>query len=59
MNAHNICKSYGAQPVLAGVSFTVSSGDKVGLVGPNGSGKTTLLRIILREVEPDRGSVTI
>lgn len=59
INATNIGKSYGAQPVLAGVSFTISPGEKVGLVGPNGSGKTTLLKIILRQVEPDRGNVTI
>jgi ATP-binding cassette subfamily F protein 3 len=59
INATDIGKSYGDQPVLAGVSFTISPGEKVGLVGPNGSGKTTLLKIVLGKVEPDRGSITI
>ena len=59
INATDIGKSFGAETVLAGVSFTISPGEKVGLVGPNGSGKTTLLKIILREVEPDRGNIAI
>ena len=36
---------------------TILRGDKVGLIGPNGAGKTTLLKLILGELEPDRGSV--
>jgi len=59
INATDVCKSFGAEAVLEHVSFTISPGEKIGLVGPNGSGKTTLLRIILREVEPDQGDVTI
>ena len=59
INATNVGKSYGTETVLAGVSFTIGSGEKIGLVGPNGSGKTTLLKIILREVEPDRGDAAI
>jgi ATP-binding cassette subfamily F protein uup len=50
-------KSFGAQRVIDDFSATVLRGDKVGLIGPNGSGKTTLLRLILGEVEPDRGRV--
>jgi ATP-binding cassette, subfamily F, member 3 len=59
INATDIGKSYGAETVLRNVSFTVSPGEKVGLVGPNGSGKTTLLKMILREIEPDRGDIVI
>jgi ATP-binding cassette subfamily F protein 3 len=59
VHAVNLCKSFGAEPVLANVSFTISRGDKVGLVGPNGGGKTTLLRLILREIEPDQGDIAI
>jgi ATPase subunit of ABC transporter with duplicated ATPase domains len=55
----NLHKSIGGQAVLAGVSFIVNRGDKVGIVGPNGSGKTTLLRMIRREVEPDEGAVVL
>jgi ATP-binding cassette subfamily F protein 3 len=59
INATDVCKSFGAESVLEHVSFTISPGEKIGLVGPNGSGKTTLLRIILREVEPDQGDIAV
>lgn len=44
---------------LRDVSFTVDSGEVVGLVGPNGAGKTTLIRIIGNLLEPDTGRVLI
>jgi ATP-binding cassette subfamily F protein uup len=50
-------KSFGAQRVIDDFSATLLRGDKVGVIGPNGSGKTTLLRLILGEIEPDRGTV--
>lgn len=53
----NITKSYGLDPLFAGVSFVVNAGERVGLVGPNGCGKTTLLRIIAGVEKPDRGQV--
>jgi ATP-binding cassette subfamily F protein 3 len=59
VSATNIGKSFGAQSVLHNVSFTIDPGEKVGLIGPNGGGKTTLLKIILREIEPDQGTVAI
>ncbi|MEJ7703827.1 MAG: ATP-binding cassette domain-containing protein [Geodermatophilaceae bacterium] len=44
-------------PVLAGVSLTVHSGQRIAVVGPNGVGKTTLLRVLAGELTPDEGSV--
>ncbi|MGA7401945.1 MAG: ABC-F family ATP-binding cassette domain-containing protein [Candidatus Sulfotelmatobacter sp.] len=41
------------------VSFTVSEGDRVGLIGPNGSGKSTLLRILAGDVSPDSGEIAV
>jgi len=55
----NLTKSYGSQVVFDAVSFTLSQGERVGLVGRNGSGKTTLLRLITGEEEPDSGTVNV
>ena len=50
-------KAFGSNVVLRDVDTTILRGDRVGILGPNGSGKTTLLKIILGELEPDRGRV--
>jgi ATP-binding cassette subfamily F protein uup len=43
--------------VLKDFSTRVLRGDRVGIVGPNGAGKTTLLKILLGEIEPDKGKI--
>ena len=58
VNAQEITKAFGANPLFQNVSFTISAGDRIGLIGPNGSGKTTLLRILAGEVAADRGEVS-
>ncbi len=56
----NISRSYQpGVPVLDGVSFAVSEGEVVGLVGRNGAGKTTLLRIAMGMLVPHRGRVRV
>ena len=57
LNAQGLCKSYGATPLFADIGFTVSEGDRIGLIGPNGSGKSTLLGILSGEIGPDSGNV--
>jgi ATP-binding cassette subfamily F protein uup len=57
LSAHGIEKSYGSHRVLGGVSVTVASGERVGLVGNNGSGKTTLARVVGKLEPPDVGTV--
>jgi ATPase subunit of ABC transporter with duplicated ATPase domains len=47
----------GPRILLAGASFSVQSGDRIGLVGRNGAGKTTLMKILMGERTPDEGSV--
>lgn len=54
-----ISKAYGIEQVLKNISFTIEANQRVGLIGANGVGKTTLLKIILGEVEADRGEVSI
>ena len=58
-NFQNVTKTYGAQEVLRGASFTVSSGQKVGLIGANGSGKTTILRILAGAEQPSGGNAGV
>ena len=55
----DIALTFGGTPLLAGVELSVSSGERVSLVGRNGSGKSTLLKIAAGQVEPDRGSVFV
>jgi ATP-binding cassette subfamily F protein uup len=57
INAQDISKQYGITPLFQNVSFTVSEGDRIGLIGPNGSGKSTLLEILCGRVKPDTGEV--
>jgi ABC transport system ATP-binding/permease protein len=59
INAQGIAKAYGASPLFESISFTVSEGDRIGLIGPNGSGKSTLLGILSGGVEPDGGEVAV
>jgi len=58
INAQDISKAFGANPLFQNVSFTVSEGDRIGLIGPNGSGKSTLLRILAADVDADSGDVS-
>jgi len=58
LGGQEVRKSYGAQPVLEGVSLTIHDGDRIGLIGRNGSGKSTLLRILSGQIEADGGLVT-
>lgn len=59
LTIHDVHKSFGAHPVLRGVSFEVKSGEVVGLLGLNGAGKTTLMRIMTGFLSADSGSVEL
>ena len=49
----------GGDLLFANVSFRISPGSKVGVVGPNGVGKSTLLRVLTGELVPEEGEVSI
>ncbi len=59
INAQDISKAFGANPLFQNISFTVSERDRIGLIGPNGSGKSTLLRILAGDVNPDGGEIAV
>jgi len=52
-------KRFGGLVATDDVSFEVTQGEIVGLIGPNGTGKTTLFRSIIGEEKPDSGSIEI
>ena len=52
-------KSFGNNEVLRGVSYHVSRGEKIVVIGPSGSGKSTFLRCLNLLETPTRGSVTL
>jgi ABC transport system ATP-binding/permease protein len=55
----DIALTFGGTPLLERAELSVSTGERVSLVGRNGSGKSTLLKIAAKLVEPDRGSVFV
>jgi ATP-binding cassette subfamily F protein uup len=55
----DIALTFGGTPLLSGAELSVSTGERVSLVGRNGSGKSTLLRMAAGLTEPDRGSVFV
>jgi ATP-binding cassette subfamily F protein uup len=59
INAQGLSKRYGLAPLFEDISFTVSEGERIGLIGPNGSGKSTLLEILFGRVKPDKGNVAV
>jgi ABC transport system ATP-binding/permease protein len=59
ISTQGLSKRYGSAPLFTDISFTVSEGERIGLIGPNGSGKSTLLAILHGRVTPDSGTVAI
>lgn len=55
----NLCKSFAGLKAVDGVSFTVRTGDILGLIGPNGSGKTTLINLITGLLPATSGTVHV
>jgi branched-chain amino acid transport system ATP-binding protein len=57
LSIQNVSKTFGGFRALQGVSFEVSEGELLGLIGPNGSGKTTLFNCISGALRPSSGSI--
>ena len=59
IDAKGLFKSFGNQKIVAGFDLRVLRGDRVAFVGPNGVGKTTLLKMLIGDLAPDAGTVTL
>jgi ATP-binding cassette subfamily F protein 3 len=55
----NLTKSFGDQLLYDNITFNINKKEKIGLVGRNGHGKTTLFHLILGNMMPDSGSISI
>lgn len=59
MKIENLCMSFGTQVIFNNVSFQINNNDKIGIIGVNGAGKSTLFNILLGNLTPDSGSITL
>ncbi len=57
LSCNNLTKYYGVDRIFEDISFTMSQGDRVGLIGRNGAGKTTLFKILTGQISSDSGTL--
>ncbi len=55
----HVSKAFGDRVIIRDFSTRILRGDRIGLLGPNGAGKSTLLKLILGELQPDSGTVSL
>jgi ATP-binding cassette subfamily B protein len=55
----NVSFAYDDKPVLQNVSFTITPGEKIAIVGYNGAGKTTLVKLLMRLYDPMEGEILL
>ena len=56
LNIHNLSISFQGDYLFENISFKLTPGDRVGLIGKNGAGKSTMLKILSKDLEPDSGT---
>jgi ABC transport system ATP-binding/permease protein len=59
IDLEHVHQAFGGRVLIDDLSTTIMRGDRVGIIGPNGAGKSTLLKILLGELKPGRGDVTL
>lgn len=59
LNAHKLTKTFASRVLFDGLTFSIESGERIGLIGPNGAGKSTLLKILAGLSELDAGTLSI
>jgi len=58
LQVNNITVNFAGTELYSDLSWAIGDRDRIALVGPNGAGKSTLLKVLLGEIEPDRGHIT-
>jgi len=59
VKVNHLHKSYNGNPAVEDLTFSLNSGELLGLIGPNGAGKSTTIKILLDFLKPDSGTVSI
>lgn len=59
LSIQNVTKEYDGERLFEPLSLSVKEKERMAIIGPNGTGKSTLLKMILREIEPDSGSIVL
>lgn len=59
LRVNNVMASFADREIFRDLSWAIGERDRVALVGPNGAGKSTLLKVMLGEVRPDRGHISV
>jgi ATP-binding cassette subfamily F protein uup len=59
IDAKGVAFSYGDREIVQDFSMRIHRGNRIALVGPNGAGKTTLLKLLIGELQPQKGNVKL
>nr|WP_312215645.1 metal ABC transporter ATP-binding protein [Clostridioides sp.] len=59
ISVKNLKFAYGEEQVFSNVNFNISRGDFVSIIGSNGAGKSTLIKLLLGELSPTGGEITL
>lgn len=59
LHINSITVNFAGRELYRDLSWVIGDRDRVGLVGPNGAGKSTLFKVILGDIEPDKGNISL
>jgi ATP-binding cassette ChvD family protein len=59
IEAHGVAKGFGERLLFEDLEFVLPPNGIVGVIGPNGAGKTTLFKLIMKQLEPDKGTFNV
>ncbi|WP_066721309.1 ABC-F family ATP-binding cassette domain-containing protein [Sphingomonas pituitosa] len=59
IDAKHVTKRFGERTIIKDLTFRVTKGDRIGIVGSNGAGKSTLLKMLTGELQPDEGTIKL